>query len=129
VKDKTAILNSKVYICGKEIDGRKTIHYALRSLYGIGDTRAKFIAAWMDKVHNLPPTTLIGNVPEAIIKALGNHVEDNFCNGQDLKKLIDENKELKVKIQRRPGVRSSKSLPLYGRTRSNGRTARRGKKT
>lgn len=125
---KQTILNSKVYICGKEIMGRKTVYYALQIIYGIGATRAKYICDWLFHYFQVKMTDFIGNVSDKTIKALNDFIIETFLTEGDLKKQIDANIETKVRIQSREGKRLKLGLPLHGRTKSNGRTARKRKK-
>ncbi len=125
---KQNILNSKVYLCGKEIMGRKTVYYALQTIFGIGETRAKHLCNWLKHHYNIEATEFIGNVDEQTIKILNDFINSTFLTEGDLKKLIDANIELKVRIQCREGKRLKLGLPLHGRTKTNGQTARRKKK-
>lgn len=128
VEKKQNVPNNKVYLCGKEIMGRKTVYYALQTIYGIGETRAKYICQWIKHHYHIEAHSYIGHTSDNIIKAINDFITNTFLTEGDLKKVIDQNIELKIKIQCREGKRLKLGLPLKGRTKSNSQTARKRKK-
>lgn len=124
-KAKITLLNNKVYLVGKEIMGIKQVYYALQVVYGIGPTRAKYICKWLSAEFNIKPEDYIGNLKDDIIKDLNDFISNTWLIEGDLRKEIAQNISIKVNIQCREGKRHAAGLPLHGRTKTNGRTARK----
>lgn len=101
----------------------KHIVIGLRSIYGIGPTRAKKICA----EANIAPTTKVNDLTEAELEELRKQVATFEVEG-DLRRKVAMSVKRLMDLGCYRGIRHRRGLPVRGqRTRTNART-RKGKK-
>lgn len=107
-------------IAGINLPLHKHVIIGLRSIYGIGPTRAKILC---DKVK-LNPTTKIKDLNETHLESLRNAIStENFKIEGDLRREVSTNIKRLMDLGCYRGQRHRKSLPLRGqRTKNNART-------
>lgn len=107
-------------ILGITIPDEKRMPFALRTLYGIGHSRARFILDKAKVSVDKKPKELTPDEENAIRKVI-----ESFKIEGDLKREISGNIKRLKDIKSYKGVRHTKSLPARGqRTKSNSRTRR-----
>ncbi len=112
-----------VRIAGINIPANKHIRIALRSVYGIGPTRALNIC----NEASIDPTAKVFTLDEADLDKVRAEVAKYVVEG-DLRREISMHIKRKVDMGSYEGVRHRRSLPLNGqRTKTNART-RKGKR-
>lgn len=118
-----ASLNPVVRIGGINIPGGKHVRIGLRSIFGIGPTRAQIIC----KAADVDPSVKLGTLSEMEIDALRAQVENYMIEGTLRREIAVNIKRLKDMGCYR-GIRHRRGLPLRGqRTKTNART-RKGKR-
>jgi small subunit ribosomal protein S13 len=108
-------------IFGVHLNEQKSIGIALCQVYGIGRTKGKKVCEDL-KIDFQKKVFKISLEEEELIK---NYIEKNFVVEDDLKSLIDLNIKKKISMGSYEGQRWKKHLPIAGRTRSNGKTAKK----
>jgi small subunit ribosomal protein S13 len=92
----------------------------------VGRTRALEALAATD----INPDTRIGELTDAEVLALRNHIENEFQIEGDLRREIAQNIKRKVEIGSYQGIRHRRGLPVRGqRTHTNARTRKGPKRT
>lgn len=110
-------------IAGVNIPVQKHIRVALRSIYGIGNSRAIEICT----KAGVQPTTKVKDLSEGELDLLRNQVAQFVVEG-DLRRERSMDIKRKVDLGTYAGVRHRRGLPVRGqRTRTNART-RKGKR-
>ena len=105
-------------IAGVNIPDRKHTVIALRSIYGIGATRAKEIC----DAANVPPERKIMELTEEEVDKLRAEVAKFTVEG-DLRREVSMNIKRLMDLGCNRGIRHRRGLPLRGqRTRTNART-------
>ncbi|BDX05090.1 30S ribosomal protein S13 [Planctobacterium marinum] len=105
-------------IAGINIPEHKHTVIALRSIYGIGATRAKLICA----EAGIPESTKIKELSEADLDKLRDQVAKFSVEG-DLRREVQMNIKRLMDLGCFRGIRHRRSLPLRGqRTKTNART-------
>ena len=112
---------------GIDIPGNKKVEYALRSLYGIGPSRARDIVASSGLDSNLHARDL----NETQLSKLSNLIDHKkYVIEGDLRQEIAANIKRLQAIRCYRGMRHSMKLPVRGqRTQTNARTRKGGRKT
>lgn len=105
-------------IAGVNIPTQKHIRVALRSIYGIGATRAIKICA----AANISPQTKAGTLTEAELDKIRAEVAKYLVEG-DLRRDVAMHIKRKIDLGCYAGNRHRRGLPVRGqRTRTNART-------
>lgn len=110
-------------IAGVNIPVKKHIRIALRSIYGVGPTRADEIC----QAVNIDPATKVSELSEADLDLIRNEVAKFTVEG-DLRREVSMHIKRKMDLGCYAGIRHRRGLPLRGqRTKTNART-RKGKR-
>ena len=113
-------------ISGVDVPDNKKAPYALRYIYGIGETRAKEI---VDKA-NIDPESRIRELSDADLARIREVVDRDYLVEGDLRRVVRGNVQRLIDINCYRGQRHRRNLPMHGqRTRTNARTRRGAKKT
>lgn len=114
-------------ILGVEIPANKKLPYSLRTLFGIGLTRAQQLVA----EANLDPDARASELSEEQINSIAELItEHGYKVEGDLRRDIAANVKRMVAINCYRGTRHKRGLPARGqRTRTNARTRKGKKKT
>jgi len=106
-------------IAGVDLPPQKRLWVGLTSIYGIGQERAKKLAAKADVDH----TKKIRDLTEDEINHLRQEIEKEGRVEGDLRKEIQMNIRRLIEIQAYRGIRHRRNLPVRGqRTHTNART-------
>jgi small subunit ribosomal protein S13 len=106
-------------IAGVDLPRRKAIRYALRYIYGIGDTTAARICA----TANVPETRKVDDLSDADVKSIRDAIEAGVKVEGDLRREIQQNIKRLMDLGCYRGLRHRKNLPVNGqRTHTNART-------
>ena len=109
-----------LYILGINLLNKKTVKIALKTYYGIGESRANQICNKLSINANYKIKNLRDNEINLLIKEI-----KNFNIDINLKKQINNNISNLINIKCYKGIRHHLGLPVRGqRTRSNARTIR-----
>ena len=112
-------------IAGTDIPGHKKVPYALRYIYGIGQSRANKIT----QQAKIDPDKKARDLTSKEINKLQKLLEDYTIEGE-LRKQVNENIKRLKRIKCYRGIRHIEGLPVRGqRTRTNARTRKGPKKT
>jgi len=110
-------------IAGVNIPDHKHAQIALRSIYGVGPTRARQIC----KAANINPASKISELAEQDLERIRSEVSKYALEG-DLRREISMNIKRQMDLGTNTGIRHRRGLPVHGqRTKTNART-RKGKK-
>jgi len=110
-------------IAGINIPVHKHIVVALRSIYGVGKTRA----LTMCKAVKIDPSTKVKDIREPLLEALRMAISKYTVEG-DLRREVAMSIKRLIDLSCYRGVRHRRGLPVRGqRTRTNART-RKGKR-
>ena len=105
-------------IAGINLPNNKHIWIALTSIYGIGDTRAKYIC---DKV-GIDATQKVKDLQEKDLESIRQFIDDFQLEG-DLRRENSMNIKRLMDVGSYRGIRHRKGLPLRGqKTKNNSRT-------
>ena len=105
-------------IAGINLPNHKHIWIALTSVYGIGDTRAKFIC---EKV-GIETTKKVKDLEEKELESIRQFIDEYSLEG-DLRRENSINVKRLMDIGSYRGIRHRKGLPLRGqKTKNNSRT-------
>ena len=112
-----------IYILETKLYDNKSVFFALKNIYGIGNSRSSDICKKLGFSKNLK----IKNLSEEQIKKLLKLVDNSeLLITSDLKKFKNLVLKNLVSIKSYRGLRKIKGLPVRGqRTHTNGRTARK----
>ncbi|MCH9769910.1 MAG: 30S ribosomal protein S13 [Gammaproteobacteria bacterium] len=112
-----------VRIAGVNIPEQKHAQIALRSIYGVGPTRALQIC----EAAKVDPAVKIGTLSEAELESLRSEVAKFEVEG-DLRREVSMHIKRKMDLGCYQGIRHRRGLPVRGqRTKTNSRT-RKGKR-
>lgn len=107
-------------IAGVDIPNNKRIEISLRSIYGIGPTRANEVLKQTGLNPDKRAKDLTSEEVQALVKAISSYQTEG-----DLRKQVRENIERLRRIGSYRGQRHAAGLPVRGqRTRTNARTKR-----
>lgn len=110
-------------IAGVNIPVKKHVRIALRSIYGIGPTRADQICGSV----GVDPSVKVSSLTEAELEQLRSAVGQFLVEG-DLRREVSMHIKRKLDLGCYAGIRHRKGLPVRGqRTKTNART-RKGKR-
>ena len=106
-------------IAGIDLNPNKRLWIGLTAIYGIGQKRARDLAA----KANVEPTKKIGELTEEEVNHLRNAIESEGRIEGDLRKETQMNIRRLIEIQAYRGLRHRRNLPVRGqRTHTNART-------
>lgn len=107
---------------GKKLDETKKVEYALKSIYGLGISRAKKICQSL----NIPQTITISDLTEFQKLHISTFIKQHFNVELKLKHNVSDNIETHVNLNTLRGFRHRSNLPVRGqRTHSNAQTCKR----
>ena len=113
-------------VSGVNIPDNKRVEIALRSIYGIGPTRAKEIAA----EATIEDNPRVRDLAEDQLSRIREAVERHYKVEGDLRREVQMNIRRKIEIRSFQGTRHVRGLPVNGqRSRTNARTRKGPKKT
>jgi small subunit ribosomal protein S13 len=112
-----------IYILESKLPDDKSIYYALKYVYGIGNSKSFLICKKLGFLPNLK----VKNVSSSQIIQLLKLVEFlNFVVANDLKRLTLLRTQVLISIKSYRGLRRKKGFPVRGqRTHTNAKTARK----
>jgi len=106
-------------IAGVDLPRRKAIRYALRYIYGIGNTTAVRICA----TANVPESRKVDDLSDADVKSIRDAIEAGVKVEGDLRRETQQNIKRLMDLGCYRGLRHRKNLPVNGqRTHTNART-------
>ena len=115
-------------VAGVDIPDSKRIEISLRSIHGVGPTRASRIAAEAGIIGN-PRVRDVGDEALARVREIIDRDPDNPVEG-DLRRQVNDNIRRLIDIGSYRGIRHRRGLPVHGqRTKTNARTKRSGRRT
>ncbi|MCH8847378.1 MAG: 30S ribosomal protein S13 [Chloroflexi bacterium] len=113
-------------IAGVDVPDNKRVEIALRTIYGIGPTRARHIAD-QASVSGNPRISELGDAELTRIREI---IDRNYMVEGDLRREVNDNIRRLIDIGSYRGIRHRRGLPVHGqRTRTNARTKRGNRKT
>jgi small subunit ribosomal protein S13 len=106
-------------IAGVDLPPNKRLWIGLTAIYGIGQERARKLAA----KANVEPTKRVKDLTEEEVNKLRQAIESEGRVEGDLRKEVQMNVRRLVEIQCYRGLRHRRNLPVHGqRTHTNART-------
>lgn len=112
-------------ISGVNLPNNKRVEFALRYIYGIGATRAKYICEQL----KIEETKRVSDLTEEDILAIRNFIDATYKVEGDLRREVSLNIKRQLDMGSYAGIRHRKRLPVHGQnTKSNAR-ARKGKRS
>ncbi len=113
-------------VAGVDIPDNKRIEISLRSIYGVGSTKAAAIAAQAGVAGN-PRVRDVGDEAMARIREI---IDREHMVEGDLRRDVNENIRRLIDIGAYRGIRHRRGLPVHGqRTKTNARTKRSNRRT
>ncbi|MCI0820764.1 MAG: 30S ribosomal protein S13 [Chloroflexi bacterium] len=113
-------------IAGVDVPDNKRVEIALRTIYGIGPTRARHITD-QASVSGNPRISELGDAELTRIREI---IDRNYMVEGDLRREVNDNIRRLIDIGSYRGIRHRRGLPVHGqRTRTNARTKRGNRKT
>ena len=113
-------------ILGIDIPGKKRVEYSLRSICGVGMSRAQEIVR---KAH-IDPVKLVDDLTGDELIRITNIIQDGYVLEGDLRREVAQNIRRLISISSYRGIRHRKGLPVRGqRTHTNARTRKGVRKT
>jgi len=113
-------------ILGIDIPGKKRVECSLRSIYGIGLSRAQNIVR---KAH-IDPVKRAADLTGEELTKITNIIQDGYVLEGDLRREVAQNIRRLISISSYRGIRHRKGLPVRGqRTHTNSRTRKGVRKT
>lgn len=113
-------------IAGVDLPRDKRVEVGLTYIYGIGDTRSRFIL----KQTGVSPDTRVKDLTESEIARIRELIDREFKVEGDLRREVAMNIKRLTEIGCYRGLRHRRNLPVRGqRTRTNARTKRGPRKT
>jgi small subunit ribosomal protein S13 len=111
-----------VYLFNQHISPKKSIKYALTSIYGININNSKKIINYLCLNEN----KRFGTLKITQIRKISKYITSNYKVGGLLKKHVNDNIKKKIKIRSYQGIRHKLGLPVRGqRTHTNAQTQKR----
>lgn len=112
-----------IYILESKLPDNKSIYYALKYVYGIGNTKSSLICKKLGLLPNLRVKNLSSNQITQLLKLIDFL---NFIVANDLKRLKLLRTQFLITIKSYRGLRKKKGFPVRGqRTHTNAKTARK----
>ena len=113
-------------ILGIDIPGKKRVEYSLRSIYGIGLSRAQNIV----RKAQIDPVKRADDLTGAELTRITDIIQDGYVLEGDLRREVAQNIRRLISISSYRGLRHRKGLPVRGqRTHTNARTRKGVRKT
>ena len=113
-------------ILGIDIPGKKRVEYSLRSIYGIGLSRAQDIV----RKANVDPAKRANDLTGDELTRITNIIQDGYVLEGDLRREVAQNIRRLISISSYRGIGHRKGLPVRGqRTHTNARTRKGVRKT
>lgn len=113
-------------ILGIDIPGKKKVEYSLRSIYGIGLSRAQNIV----RKAQINPVKRADDLTGEELNKITNIIQDGYVLEGDLRREVAQNIRRLISISSYRGLRHRKGLPVRGqRTHTNARTRKGVRKT
>ena len=113
-------------VSGVNIPDHKRVEIALRSVFGIGATRARKVAS----EANLEDNPRVRDLAEDQLSRIREIIDRSFKVEGDLRREVQMNIRRKIEIRCFQGIRHVRGLPVNGqRSRTNARTRKGPKKT
>ena len=113
-------------ILGIDIPGKKRVEYSLRSIYGIGLSRAQNIV----RKAQIDPVKRADDLTGEELTKITNIIQDGYVLEGDLRREVAQNIRRLISISSYRGIRHRKGLPVRGqRTHTNARTRKGVRKT
>ena len=117
-----------VRISGVDVPDRKRAHVALRSIYGVGPTRAAEILTKADLDPVTPPR--MNELSEDQVDRLREIIDREYTIEGDLRRDVNQNIRRPIDIGSYRGLRHRRGLPVHGqRTRTNARSRKGPRRT
>ena len=117
-----------VRISGVDVPDRKRAHVALRSIYGIGPTKASEILIKAELDPQIPPR--MNELSEIQLDQIREIVDRDYNTEGDLRREVNQNIRRLIEIGSYRGLRHRIGLPVHGqRTRTNARSRKGPKRT
>ena len=117
-----------VRIAQVDVPDRKRAHIALRSIYGIGPTKAMEIVDKANLDTDLPPR--MSELSEDELDRIRAIVDRDYVTEGDLRRENNENIRRLIDIGSYRGLRHRRNLPVHGqRTRTNARSRKGARRT
>ncbi len=117
-----------VRISGVDVPDRKRAHVALRSIYGVGPTRAAEILTKADLDPVTPPR--MNELSEDQVDRLREIIDREYTIEGDLRRDVNQNIRRLIDIGSYRGLRHRRGLPVHGqRTRTNARSRKGPRRT
>lgn len=106
-------------IAGVNLPDKKRVEIALRSIFGIGPTRAKKICSEL----NIPEPMRVHQLQDEDVIRIRTFIDANYQVEGDLRRIVSSNIKRYMDLGCYRGVRHRKRLPVRGqRTHTNART-------
>lgn len=106
-------------IAGVNLPDKKRVEIALRSIFGIGPTRAKRICNEL----NIPDPMRVHQLQDEDVIKIRTFIDANYQVEGDLRRIVSSNIKRYMDLGCYRGVRHRKRLPVRGqRTHTNART-------
>lgn len=113
-------------IVGVDLPRQKRVEIGLRSVFGIGPTRAK---ALMEKM-GMDPRTRVNELTDEQANTLTNLIQNDYKVEGDLRREVTGNVKRLMEINSYRGIRHKRGLPVRGqRTHTNARTRKGPRRT
>lgn len=113
-------------IVGVDLPRQKRVEIGLRSVFGIGPTRAK---ALMEKM-GMDPRTRVNELTDEQANTLTNLIQNDYKVEGDLRREVTGNVKRLMEINCYRGIRHKRGLPVRGqRTHTNARTRKGPRRT
>ncbi len=113
-------------VANVDIPDNKRVEVALRTIYGVGPTRARVIAERAGAVGN-PKVAELSSEQLARVREI---VDREYVVEGDLRREVNDNIRRLIDIGSYRGLRHRRQLPVRGqRTKTNARTKRTGRRT
>ncbi len=113
-------------IVGVDLPRQKRVEIGLRSIFGIGPTRAKALMEKMD----MDPRTRVNELTDEQANTLTNLIQNDYKVEGDLRREVTGNVKRLMEINCYRGIRHKRGLPVRGqRTHTNARTRKGPRRT
>ena len=113
-------------IVGIDLPRQKRVEIGLRSIFGIGPTRAK---ALVEKI-GMDPRTRVNELTDEQANTLTNLIQNDYKVEGDLRREVTGNVKRLMEINCYRGIRHKRGLPVRGqRTHTNARTRKGPRRT
>lgn len=110
-----------IRIAGVVLPQKKHVRIALRSIYGIGNTRALQLCEQV----GIDPSVKLSELPENVINSLQQAINDSFTVESELRRMVAVNKKRLIDLNCYRGTRLRRGLPIKGRTKTNAKTCKK----